>query len=149
MALAIVTVANSIAALSVTGLVIKDVDEIPPRVEQVQPTLIPLPDYVTDFEIERMSYGGGSTALTDATYTLGYRLCYAPSGAGEAETIEYYDNMVAMVAAFLDAVITIETFSGGVEIEPISITNMGVVNDPAEHAFIGCDIHLRVKEFYT
>ena len=71
----------------------------------------------------------------------------APSGSGEAETIEYYDNMVAMVAAILDAVLAIETITGCEGIMPIGVVNMGLVNDPADNSYIGCDIFLRVQEF--
>ena len=145
MALGIATIANAIAALSVTGLTIKDIDEIPPQADQSISTLIPLPDYMTDFEVELDSFGGGSTAKMTVWYTLGYRLCYKPVGAGL--DLEYYDNMIALAAAFLDAVLAIETISGCEGIMPIGVVNMGVVNDPADNSYIGCDIFLRVQEF--
>ena len=117
MALGIATIANAIAALSVTGLSIKDIDEIPPQADQSISTLIPLPDYMTDFEVEVDSFGGGSTAKMTVWYTLGYRLLYKPVGAGL--DLEYYDNMIALVAAFLDAVLVIETISGCEGIMPV------------------------------
>ena len=145
MAIGIATIANAIAALSVTGLSIKDIDEIPPQADQSISTLIPLPDYMTDFEVEIDSFGGGSTAKMTVWYTLGYRLLYKPVGAGL--DLEYYDNMIALAAAFLDAVLVIETISGCEGIMPVGVVNMGVVNDPADHEYIGCDIFLRVQEF--
>ena len=145
MALGIATIANAIAALSVTGLTIKDVDEIPAEADPRLSTLIPLHEYMTDFEVELDSFGGGSTAKMTVWYTLGYRLLFKPLGAGRE--FEYQANMIAMVAAFLDAVLAIETISGCEGIIPISITNMGNVVDPAENWYVGCDIHLRVQEF--
>ena len=101
MAIGIATIANAIAALSVTGLSIKDIDEIPPQADQSISTLIPLPDYMTDFEVEIDSFGGGSTAKMTVWYTLGYRLLYKPVGAGL--DLEYYDNMIALAAALFGA----------------------------------------------
>ena len=52
-----------------------------------------------------------------------------------------------MVALFLDAVLAVETMTGNVDITPVSVTNMGIVNDPADNVFYGCDISVRAKEF--
>ena len=147
MALAIATIANSIAALSVTGVTIKDIDEIPVGVDPNQPTIIPLPDYMTNFDVEIDSFGPGSTAKMSVYYTLNYRLCYKPADAGRSDTIEYYDNMVAAATAFLDAVLAADTVTGSIDVKPEAITNMGIVNDPADNSFHGCDIGLRVMEF--
>ena len=147
MALATATIANSIAGLSVSGVTIKDIDEIPTAVDPRQPTILPLPDYMTDFDVERDSFGGGSTAKMTVSYTLNYRLCYKPVGSGRGNTIEYYDNLIAACTAFLDAVLAIETLSGLIDILPVGITNLGIVNDPADNSFYGCDIALRVMEF--
>jgi len=147
MALALATVTNSIAALSVTGLTIKDLDEIPARADGRQATLIALPSFVTAFAMERDSFGGGSEAKMTVSYTLNYRLLYAPEGQGRAGTLENYDNMVALVMAFWDEVMAIDEFSGAVDIVPAGISNMGLVNDPADNQWIGCDIALRCIEF--
>ena len=147
MALALATVTNSIAALSVTGLTIKDLDEIPAKADPRQATLLALPAFVTAFEMVRDSFGGGSEAKMSASYTLNYRLLYAPAGQGRAGTLENYDNMVALVTAFLDAAMAIDELTGAVDIVPAGITNMGLVNDPADNQWIGCDIALRVLEF--
>lgn len=146
MALQIAAVANSIAALSVSGVTLKDVDEIPASVEGYTPTILPLPDFVTDFVVERDSFGGGS-ALRTVSYILHYRFCYKPIGAGSQETIEYYDEMIDKVALWFDAVMAIDTLTGAVDIEPAGVTNMGIVNDPAENEFIGCDLAVKITEF--
>jgi hypothetical protein len=147
MSLAITTITDSISKLSVSGLVIKDIDEIPVGVDARQPTLIPLPDFVTNFVMIRDSFGGGTTAKMTVSYTLGYRLLYKPVGAGRE--LEYYDNLVSMAGLIMDAILAIDTLTGLVDIEPEAngIINMGVVNDPAGNAFLGCDIRMRVKEF--
>lgn len=146
MALQIAAVANSIAALSVSGVTMKDVDEIPTGVDTRAPTILPLPDYVTNFEVERDSFGGGG-ALRSVSYTLNYRLCYKPVGQGRHKTIEYYDVMIDKVALFFDAVMAVDTLTGAVDIAPDGVTNMGLVNDPSDNEFIGCDLAVRITEF--
>ena len=147
MGLQIAAVANSIAALSVSGVVIKDVDEIPARVDKRQPTIIPLPHFATDWTHERDSFGIGAVAKQTVEYTLNYRLCYVQAGAGRVGQIEHYDLMLDKVALFYDAVMAIDTFEGGVDMVPVGVFNMGIVNDPADNQFIGCDLAVRVMEF--
>jgi hypothetical protein len=146
MALAIATVANSIAALSVSGVTIKDVDEIPSEVDTRSSMIIPLPNYATDWTFSRDSFGAGS-ALQTVSYTLNYRLCYKLAGTGRVVTIEHYDGIIDKAALFLDAVMAIDTLTGAVDIVPYGITNMGIVNDPAEIEWLGCDLAVRVTEF--
>jgi len=145
MALALATVVTSIAALSVTGLTIKDMDEIPAEVKGRKAMLIPLPDFVTDWELETQSFGPGSSAKFDASYTLNYRLCYKPVGAGRS--LEYFDDMVSMIASILDAVIAASPVSGSIMLTPVAVFNMGIVNDPSDNSYYGADIALRVMEF--
>jgi len=145
MALAIATVVDAISGLTVTGLTIKDMDQIPGAAEMRSATLLPLPDFLTNYEFERNSVGGGSIAKMTVYYQLNYRLLYKPAGAGRA--IEYFDNMVSMVGLIMDAVMAIDTMSGTVDITPVSVTNMGLVNDPADNPFYGCDIAFRIMEF--
>jgi len=147
MALRVATISNSIAALSVSGLVLKDIDEIPAEVGDRTPILIPMPDYMTDFEMVRDSFGSGDTAKMTVQYTLNYRLCYIRAGAGRANVLEYFDNMVSMCAAIMDAVLAIGVFTGAEDIVPVGIVNMGIVNDPADQPYYGCDLSFRVLEF--
>ena len=147
MALAITTVTNSIAELSVSGLVIKDIDEVPEAVDPRQPTLLPLPDFITGFELERDSYGGGSTAKMTVRYQLNYRLCYAPLGDGRTTVLEMQAGTVEMIGLILDAVLAVDTMTGNVDIQPSQVVGMGAVLDPSDNAFWGCDISFVVTEF--
>ena len=146
MALQIAAVANSIAALSVSGIVMKDIDEIPIAVGVRSSQIIPLPDYVTDFVMERDSFGMGSAKMT-VHYTLNYRLLYKKVGVGRQNVIANFADMIAKCALWWDAVMAIDTFTGGVDIEPAGIRNMGNVNDPSDEIYVGCDISVRVQEF--
>ena len=146
MALQIAAVANSIAALSVAGVTLKDIDEVPAGVDKRAPTILPLPDFITNFEVERDSFGGGG-ALRTVSYVLNYRFCLEPVGQGRSKTIEYFSELVAKVALFFDAIMAIDTLTGAVDIEPAGVTNMGIVNDPSDNVFSGCDLAVRITEF--
>lgn len=147
MALSLTTITNSISRLSVPGLTILDVDEIPAVVDMRTSCMMPLPDFLTDFEMTRDSYGGGSTADMTVGYTLHYRLFYRPVGTGRIVTIEAAAGLLEMVGKILDAVLAIDTIDGVEDITPQDVTNMGIVNDPSDNQWHGCDFSFRVMEF--
>lgn len=147
MAMEIATIIDSISALSVEGLKICDVNEIPEAADMRQPMIYPKPDgFVTQFVLTRDSFGGGSVAKMHVTYNLTYRLCYAPVSSGRG-LFETYPAMVACAYRFLDAVIAIDTLTGLEDIYPGDVLNFGPVSDPAGNYFHGCDIVLAVEEF--
>jgi hypothetical protein len=150
MTLQLLTVAETIAALEVDGLIIRDIDDIPAEVGLRQALLIPHANYVSDFAMTRASYGGASAKM-DVTYTLNYRLCYQAIGAERALTLTVWSGMVDMVAQIWDAFLSIGVFNSDhseiVDVVPLAPANMGIVNDPADRAFYGCDLAFQVTEF--
>jgi len=148
MGLAIATISSAITDLSVTGLTIKDIDEIPQAViNRDCPLLVPNPDnYVTRFIAEPDSFGAGSDRKWTATYTLNYLLLYAAVGAGRTTVIEKYSGMVSTAFAFFDAVLASSTLTGTVDFEPDMIGDFGIV-DFSGTSFHSCAVSLNVKEF--
>ncbi len=150
MSLQLATVAETIAALEVDGLEIRDIDDIPAEAGLRGALLIPLPAYVTDFTMTRVSFGGGAAKI-DVTYTLNYRLLYAAIGTDRALNLSVWGGMVEMVAAIWDAFIAIGVFDDEhtevVDVTPLAPANMGIVNDPSDRAFYGCDLAFQVTEF--
>lgn len=147
MAMEIATIIDSISALSVDGLKICDLNEIPEVVDARQPVIYPKPDgFITSLVLELDSFGGGSTAKMHITYNITYRLCYAPVASGRG-LFEVYPQMVAAAYRFLDAVIAIDTLTGVEDIRPADALNFGPVADPSGNYFHGCDIVLAVMEF--
>jgi len=144
------TVAYAISNLVVADLIIADIDKIPLEIGLRAPHLIPLPAYVTDVEAVRDSFGGASALMT-ISYTLNYRLLYAPAGSDRAMSVEIFDNMVEMVTAIWDAFLAIGVLDADisevVDILPNGVTAMGIVNDPVDRPFYGCDLAFRVTEF--
>ena len=148
MALQFATVANSIAAVSVSGVTIKDIDEIIEFVSARDcPLVQPVPNgFVSGLNVERDSQGLGSVAMKTVMYTLTYRLMYAPIGTGRG-LFDVYDDMVAKAGLFLDALISNDALTGTIDITPTGALNFGPVLDPAGNSFHGCDFQLKVMEF--
>jgi hypothetical protein len=147
MAIAIATVANSIQSLTVVGLTIYDVDNIPAAVDVRQTAaLVPIENYVTDMTVTRDSFGGPVAKMT-LTYNLHYFLYFKEWGAGRAGALEYYDGTIDMIAAIWDAVLDIYILNGAVDILPAGISSIGMVIDPAGNQFRGCELIFAVTEF--
>lgn len=148
MTLSINIITNSIAALTVTDVTIKDVDEIPDSIDTNDcPMVFPNPDgFVSDFELERMAMSSGASNVWDVRYTLTYRFCHSEIGTGLG-LFDVYDDMVDKVQDFVDKMMVSDTLTGAVDIEVDDISTFGPVSDPAGKSFHGCDIALRILEF--
>ena len=147
MALSFTTISDTIAALSVSGVTIKDIDEVPTSGDRV-PIIIPLPDFITNFNLDNMTLGVPSTRLMTVSYTLNYRLLFIRAGAGRSNTIEALNGLTSKIGLFLDAVLAMDTITGVEDLVPSTnaITNMGIVNAPNDDAYYGCDFHLDCLE---
>jgi len=67
------TVADSISNLSVSGVTIKDIDQIPESAAMLCPLLIPKPDnFVTDLSVSFEPFGTNGSAKIKTNYTLNY-----------------------------------------------------------------------------
>jgi len=150
MALQIVTVADSISKLTVTGATMKDIDEIPETTDMMDvPMIIPKPDgYLSGFRMLRVGLGPGTSAAINVAYTLTYRLLHSEVGEGMDGIFSTYSAMVAIVGVFLDAIIANDTITGAVDLQAASITEFGLVYDSTgKVAFHGCDIGIEILEF--
>ena len=146
MSISTVTVADSISKLTVSGVTIKDLDEIQDKVlARDCPLVLPAPDFMQVAEATRESVGTGAAAKWNFNYTLNYRLFYKPVGS-ERGLRDIYPTLVAKVLLFVEAVIADE-LTGAVDVTFGGITGFGVVPDPSENLFWGCDIQINVLEF--
>jgi len=148
MTLAITTVCSSIAALTVAGVKICDLDNVPPSGERLAPILFPDPaNPLSNFVAERMSYGGGSSHLADADYDLNYIYIHCQMGAGRTG-LDYLEDCMEKVQAIYDAVMEIDTFAGGVDMWPTGNVQLTTLTDPAGNNYLGCSLTFHVKEFW-
>ena len=141
------TIANSITGITVTGLTIKDIDEIPQGLlNRDCPVLIPNPEnYVSNFSVQVDSFGTGSQRKMTLTYQLNYILLYSEVGVGRTTTLEMYSGMLTKACTFLDAFYALDNLTGAVDFD-------AELGDPAireinQKNFHSIDIRLVVREF--
>jgi hypothetical protein len=140
-----VTLATAIKGLTITGIPIRDITEIPSSGMLQCPVLIPKPDgYISNLLVTRDTYGTGGTEKLTLTYDLTYRLLYAPIGMN----LDFgtYDNFISAIASILVVLETNDVLSGAVDIRVNTVSGIGPVNDPAGNVYHGCDFVLSVTQ---
>jgi len=152
MSFLLATVTNSIAAMSVAGLTIKDIDEIPVRVYGRNcPILYPEPlDFTPSFEAIKMTFGRGATVKWNMHYDLVYTLLYAPVGSGRG--MELYAPTIAMGCLIFDELMEALPITGAELVIPGGWSIPGPLYDPTgpgatdAEAFYGMKLTFRVTE---
>lgn len=148
MALSADTVATSIAGLTIPGVTVRDLDEIPEKVAGRDcPLLYPKPDgFFGNLCVERDSFGPPGEARKTARYTLTYAYLHAPIGEGRG-LFDVYKGAVQNVLAILDAVIAADDLNGAVDFNPAAVLRFGVQVDPSGQPFHGTMLQFEVTEF--
>ena len=148
MTLSFTTISNTIAALSIAGLTIKDIDEVPAKGDRV-PILFALDNFITNFVLVDKVLGVPSTRSMTVTYTMNYRLLFAKVGEGRTNILEAYNGLSAMVGLILDAILAMDTTTGVEDLVPgtPAITNLGQVLAQDALIYYGCDFHFDCTEF--
>jgi hypothetical protein len=148
MALAISTITNSIAALSVSGLTIKDMDEIPSGITARDcPMLVPdMDSFVSGLEIISDTFGAASVHKWTAKYHLNYLLLYAQAGTGRVNIVEHYSGMVQKAFAFIDAVVAADPVTGSVDSLAGTIGSFAIV-EYGGVSFHSCAVSIAIQEF--
>ena len=123
MTLALATVTNSIAALTVTGLTIKDIDEIPPDCARLCPVMFPEPlNFITNFTSTRDTFGPAAIANKTAEYDMNYTFLYVPLSTGRTG-LDTYDEMMAMVSLIQDEILENDDLAGVTDISPQGVVD--------------------------
>ena len=148
MTLAITTVSTAISKVTVKGVTIKDLGKIPPSGLRVTPILFPNPENpLSNFTPTIESFGGGSSRLTDVEYDLNYMYLHCEMGAGRTG-LDYLEECMLKIQAIYDAVLNIDTFSGGVDIIPTGDIALMTISDPSGKNYLGCTLTFHVREFW-
>jgi hypothetical protein len=150
MALAVTTVATSIAALSVSGVTMKDLDAIPEAVlNRDCPIFYPKPEnFMTNLRVEILSFGTGSSAKKNVTYQLNYMYLHSELGAGRS-LLDVYPDVVAKAALIIDAFLGDDALTGTIDIKPQTALTFGPVQDVAGNWFHGSNMTFDVLEFWS
>jgi hypothetical protein len=140
-------VSTAVATMVVAGVTIKTAANLPDNVTVRDcPMLAPAPNYLSAIVLERMSFGSPADMRGTFTYTLTYRYYHAPIGTNR-NLSEVYDALVAKVDAIISAFFDYSDLSGTVDIIPTGASAPGLVTDPANNQFLGCDITVQVMTF--
>ncbi len=143
----IATVADSISNLSISGVTIKDIDQIPDTARMLTPLLIPQPNnFITDLQVSFETFGSNGGAKINTTYTLNYvfLLCEVGSGLG---SFAAFSGLIGKLEDILVAINSNDAITGAVDMKIGSIGNIGVITDPAGNEFWGLEFSLRVLEY--
>ena len=141
------TVASSIAALSVSGVTIKDIDKIPDSAKLLCPVLIPQPnDYMSNTLMSFESFGSNGTAKMDLEYDLNYVYLHCEAGSG-VNAFAPFSSLMTKLAAILVVIFSNDAITGLVDMKLNSVSNVGIINDPAGNSYWGVLLSFHVLEF--
>lgn len=141
-------ITNSIAAISISGVTVKDVDELSPSWIGTPNILYPNPNppgFVTNFDIEFDSIMQGASAPMTLKYTLNYRFLGTAVGDMGTFTVAY-SNIITKLVAIYNALIAVPApYDGRITLIP-RVTDIGMKEDPAGNSYHGADFALAVEE---
>jgi len=144
--LKLANVADAIAAISISGVTVKDKDQIVGNWEAVQNVLYPNPNgWITGFKIEYATVMQGTTAPMDIYYTLNYR--FLSVQVGDISTFPAsYSALVDKLILIINAIIaTPAPYAGNVEMT-ITDVAIGPRTDPAGNNYFGADFSVNIME---
>lgn len=143
---AFATITDSIAALDIPNVTIKDVNEIPQTGHLLGPVLFPQPnDFVTDFSQAFQSLGSNGDAKIDFSYTLHYVYLHCELGSGIGQ-LDAYASLITALAAILVAFASNDAITGLVDLQTSNI-RVGPIEDASANQYWGILFDLRVLEF--
>lgn len=140
-------IAGYIANVSVSGVTVCGVTNIPQGGQMVTPILFPQPTgWLSD-----VIQGARGISINDAeqstfTYNLHYVLLLAPLGGSISQT-EVYNALVAKVKAIIASILSDDTLAGLVDISLNGIEGIGEVFDPSDVPYWGALLSFRITEY--
>lgn len=139
-------VANAISSLNISGVTVKDKDEVVGTWTSLPNVLYPKPDeWITNFSIRYDSVMQGVTAPMTIFYTLNYRFLGVRAGDISIFPVAYSD-LVEKIITIVNAIIGLHApYSGRVQLK-IAGVSIGPRTDPAGNNFFGADFALSVEE---
>lgn len=148
MTLSTANVAAGIAAISLSGVTIKNITSVP---EQVQPRdcpiIFPHPvQYIqggAGFEEGLETFGTPTTRFWLFNRTYRYIFLYTPVGSTRG-LVDIYAGFSAKIDAFMEKLTALDI--SDVDVKNIMVSELGVLEDPAGSKFYGCTIDIMVRE---
>jgi hypothetical protein len=156
MALNTPAIATAIAALSVSGVTMKDITGIPKAVKAADcPIFFPHPDdWMLGTQSVQDTQWVGQATVFDATRRFRYIYLHDVSIAANPIS-SIYAAMAAKVDLIYSAIATMNTSAGVLTVESISISQFGEIVAPAagtstiRNVFYGCFFEIQILEQST
>lgn len=148
MSLMLESVCTAISNLSITGVTIKDADEIAASWQSLPNVLYPNinePGFVTGFSLEYVTVLRGASAPVNVHYTLNYRFLGTALGDSPIIGVAYgnvLDKFILIIAAIMGEA---SPYSGKVQME-LGEVSIGAKADPVGNSYHGADFALNIVE---
>ena len=140
------TVTNSIAALSITGVIVKDSDEITDSLGMSGTALlVPRPDnFLTGLSIVRGELSGQKLTVR---YTLNYQYFLSVIGGGLGGIFSVYQGMLTNIAKIIVAFSNDATLTGALDNGYPGFGRLGPIQDAAGNNYHGCEVSIPITQF--
>lgn len=144
----LVDVVDAINNLSIAGVNIKSLDNIPESALSSLPVFYPVPNgFITEMQWSRETLGTDATKGMNLSYTLHYKYLHAVVGSGGG-LLAVYSGMIIKIILILKAIFADSNLGEAVDVTLQGISDIGVHTDPAgQTQYHGVDISIRVLEF--
>jgi hypothetical protein len=144
MSLNTAAITSGIAALTGTGITIKDIDAIPDTVQDRDcPVMFPAPVELSGGYEDAPSTFGITTAFWICSRTLRYTYLHAQAGM-KRNISEHYAAMLVTADLLIEKIMELNV--ANVDVESVSISQIGAYEDPAAVLYYGFTVDVRVRE---
>jgi hypothetical protein len=138
------TVTNAIAALSIAGVTIKDIDEIPEAMGLDAVVLTPrAQNFVTGLTVTPSEL---SKQKLDVSYVLNYQYFQqAPAAVGGVVSV--MSDLISKLALVIVAFCNDATLAGAMDNGTPAVGPVGIIRDASGNVYYGCEISIKVMQF--
>lgn len=140
-------VADAIAGLTIDGVTIKSVGEIPQSGQMITPILFPQPDgFVSDIGVANQSVGPNTTAAIDFSYNIHYVFLFSEIGGGLSQ-LDPYSPLIQQLEVIWETIVTNDALGGAVDVKLNGVEALGNIEDPSSNQYWGSLFSLAILEF--
>jgi hypothetical protein len=140
------SVATAISKLNISGVPIKDTNQIFVSGKVLLPVLAPKPDgYITNIKPIVDTFGTMGSEQMTVQYVLTYR--YYHAAIGQSLSFGTYQVMITNIVTIMNAVMNNDTVKGATNLRFNGIPIIGPVTDPSGNVYHGCDIGIWIEEY--
>lgn len=142
----ITDVATAIKGLTITGVKIYDLNEIPVNAMMVTPCLFPdITNFVSGIDPNIETYGTAGNEKITLNYSLNY--VYAHSPIGQNLNMGIWKPFIQNTALILKTFLENDTLDGCQDIRVGETSQFGTVIDPSGNTYNGCVFTLNIQQF--